>query len=44
MDELVPSFMIPRVDIVPTTKVEYLEEHIISEKVDARFGSYSLDR
>ena len=41
--ELVPAFEIPSEDAVESTEVEYFEEYVIREYIDARFVACSLE-
>jgi len=41
--ELVPSFVIPSVDVFPSAKIKYFEECVVREYIDARIEAYSLE-
>jgi len=41
--ELVPSFVIPSVGVFPSVKIEYFEECVVRDYIDARIDAYSLE-
>ena len=41
--ELVPAFVIPSEDVIQSTEVEYFEEHVVGEHIDARIVACSLE-